>query len=98
MAKPLALRQVALARLSEAFGQPCDIPVGGGESIYRWLYLRAPDRSIYVTLNCPEAESVAHIVVSDPSHATEPVTSLTLHTAQEVDDAITEIERRWPRA
>jgi hypothetical protein len=92
---PLTLREQALARLTEALGPPRALSAEPDMAFYRWILSRSDGMSLYLTLNSPELTDIAHLLLSDPRQAVEPVVSLTIRTIPEVDAAIERIIRQW---
>jgi hypothetical protein len=91
-------REVARQILVGAFGEPTAVPVDSGR-LYRWVLERPYGLSVYVTLDSPEMPDLGHVMISDPaSTAVDPIASMTVRTATEVESLVDRIRLQWKGA
>lgn len=88
-------RDRALDRMRAKLGEPRPIPTGEGRFFYRWILERPHGLSIYVTLDSPEIQHLAHLLVSDPRAAVNPIQTITMRTFEEVDEAVKAVLAQW---
>jgi hypothetical protein len=89
-------RDKVIAMLIDAFGEPEVSSVQSG-NIYRWTLHRGPyGISMFITIDSPEYEDIAHVMISDAAHhQVEPVVSVTTTTIEEAKALIGRIVGQW---
>lgn len=92
----MTFRDAVIERLQAEFGQPEVSPVRSG-NLYRWTLHRGPyGVSMFITIDSPEFEDIAHIMISDGArHQIEPVVALTVRTMPETEKLIEQIKLQW---
>ena len=73
-------RQRAFELMRAALGEPEISRVASGD-MYRWTLTRAFDLNFYVTMDSPEREDLAHIMLSDgPKYQEKPIESSVVYS------------------
>jgi hypothetical protein len=92
---PGTLRERTIEKLVEAFGDPQVLPTPDGK-LYRWVFKASGGDTIRLTLDSPEFNDLAHLVISDPKSVPR-VTSVTMRMEDEVDAVIRSVTERLGR-
>jgi hypothetical protein len=91
-----SFREQVVKKFFAAFGDAEVVTVESG-NLYRWTLRRGPySVSMFVTLDSPEREDIAHVMISDSAHQqVEPVVAVTVYTLNEADALIDRIIKQW---
>jgi hypothetical protein len=89
------IRQQIFERMKAGLGVPEVAKVRAGE-LYRWSLVRPDDLTLYVTMDSPERDDFAHVMLSDGTkYQANAIESLMLYTTEEADMLVARILRQW---
>lgn len=91
----MTIRQQILKRMTEALGEAEISSVRSGD-LYRWSLERHDDLTFYVTVDGPEHQDFAHILLSDGTrYQANAIESVIVYDLEQTDALITRILRQW---
>lgn len=92
-----SIRHQIFEMLKAALGEPEVSTVRSGK-LYRWTLTRHNDVNMYITMDSPEREDLAHIMISDSEkRQSKPIESTIVYTLDQAEKLIQHILSQWRR-